>query len=160
MQTATISLDRPYTDLMPKDVFILLLYASCFAMPPGSALLNFIIASLWQWRSPVSHTARLLPGLYMNVEMRPSFEMIIDRYKELKSKKKQGLATLEEKKELIQIKQTIEEVSPKPRLSLAKYHLNWLLGALVLSFINYQLYRLFPDPMRLLFGESLWQQLQ
>ena len=160
METATTSLKRPYTDLMPKDVFILLLYAACFAMPPGSALLNFVIASLWQWRSQISHTARLLPGLYINLENQPSFETIIDSYKELRSKKKQGLATREEKQELNQIKQTIEEVSPQPRLSLAKYHLNWLLGAAVLAFINYQLYRLFPDPMRLLFGESLWQHLQ
>ena len=57
MEIATTHLERPYTDLMPKEVFIFLIYAACFAMPPGSALLNFVIASLWQWRSQVSHTA-------------------------------------------------------------------------------------------------------
>ena len=158
MEIATTRLERPYTDLMPKEVFIFLIYAACFAMPPGSALVNFVIASLWQWRSQVSHTARLLPGLYINLEKQPSFKMIIDRYKELKSKKKQGLVTLEERKELNQIKHTIEEVSPKPRLLLARYRLNWLVGAAVLAFTNYQLYRLFPDPMRLLFGETIWQR--
>ncbi|WP_157627112.1 hypothetical protein [Spirosoma luteum] len=160
MQTATMSLDRPYTDLMPKDIFIFLLYGTYFTMPPGSAFLNFVIASYWLWHFPVSHTARLLPGLYKNVEKEPYFKIIIDFYKVLKSIKKQGLATLEEKKELKQIEQTIEEISPTPRLLLAKYYPNVLLGAVVLAFVNYRLHRIFPETMKLLFGESIWQHFQ
>ncbi|RZM28078.1 MAG: hypothetical protein EOO88_10420, partial [Pedobacter sp.] len=84
------------------------------------------------------------------MEKEPYFKIIIDRYKVLKSIKKQGLATLEEKEEFKKIEQTIEEISPTPRLLLAKYYPNVLLGAVVLAFVNYQLHRIFPETMKLL----------
>lgn len=160
METATTSLKRPYTDLMAKEIFVCVLYAACFAMPPGSAFFNFIIASLWLWRSQFSQTRRRLPGLQMNVEQQPAFEIIIDRYKELKSKRNKGVATLDDRVEFNKIKQTIAELSPEPKLSLAKYRPNWLLAAAVLVSIYYRSHLLFPDAMRQLFGEPIWKQFQ
>ena len=160
METLTTRLKRPLTDLMPQDLLCIILYLSCLMAHPGSALLNLILFCTWQWRSSPGKMARLLPGLYINQDEQPDFKNILKQYKKLKAAKKQGLLSVEQKREFGAIKETIAEISPKPRYMIYKYRPDIILIAAVICHSVYRLYVLFPDAMKLLFGEGIWQHLK
>lgn len=160
METLTTSLKRPLTDLMPQDLLYIILYLSCLTFHPGSALVNLILIGTWQWRSSPRKMARLLPGIYMNQDEQPDFKGLLKQYKKLKAAKKQGWLSIEQKREFAALKGAIAELSPKPRYTIYKYRPDIILITTVVCYSVYRLYTLFPDTMRLLFGEGIWQHLK